>query len=137
MNQIVTAYRSKRAIYFGEPPNQPDVLLLDMTMPNYDVSDEEAGGRERRYAGREILRQIKRRGYRIHVIVVTQYEQFEEDGQQVPLSELTATLHKAYSDCFVGAVFYQAADISWMTELRKHLLKLENAGDEYSLFDRG
>jgi CheY-like chemotaxis protein len=36
--------------------NQPDLLVLDMTMPRFDVGSREKGGRERRYAGRRYLR---------------------------------------------------------------------------------
>ena len=57
---------------------RPDVVLLDMTMPTYDISAREPGGRERRYAGREILRQLERRDISVPVVVITQYEQFEE-----------------------------------------------------------
>jgi CheY-like chemotaxis protein len=102
----------------------PDVLLLDMTMPNYDVTDREPGGRERRYAGKEILRQMQRRGLRVPVIIVTQYEQFEEDGRLFPLSELVAALRNEFTEFFTGAVFYQVANTEWMTELAELLKKV-------------
>jgi DNA-binding NarL/FixJ family response regulator len=101
-----------------------DVILLDMTMPTYEVGPREPGGRERRYAGREILRQLERRSRKVQVVVITQYEQFEENGEIVTLSELVGFLKRDYSDIFTGAVFYQAANTSWMDQLRSILLKL-------------
>jgi CheY-like chemotaxis protein len=106
----------------------PDILLLDMTMPNYDVTEREPGGRERRYAGREILRQMQRRGLRVPVILVTQYEQFEEDGRLFPLSELVVTLQKDFPECFSGGVFYQAANTEWMSGLADLLGKIGGHG---------
>jgi len=99
----------------------PDILLLDMTMPNYDVGAREPGGKERRYAGREILRQIERRKLAPSVIVITQYEQFEENGQQVTLQELISTLHRRFATSFLGAVYYQAGSTDWIDELRRYL----------------
>ena len=102
---------------------KPDLVLLDMTMPNYDVSAREPGGRERRYAGREILRQIERRQIAVPVVVITQYEQFEEDGREFTLAELVATLRQLFPTCFVGAIYYQAGNTAWMTELREYLTR--------------
>lgn len=102
-----------------------DIVLLDMTMPSYEVGPREAGGRERRYAGKEILRQLARRGKRLPVIVITQYEQFEENGEIVTLAELIEELRAAYSENFVDAVFYQAANTSWMDRLRDLFLNFE------------
>jgi CheY-like chemotaxis protein len=109
--------------------NPPQVILLDMTMPSYEVGPREAGGRERRYAGREILRQLSRRSISVPVIVITQYEQFEEEGEIVALAELVAQLRAEYPVNFVDAVFYQAANASWMERLKTLLLMQEGDGD--------
>lgn len=94
-------------------------------MPTYDVGPREPGGRDRRYAGREILRQLSRRRSALAVVVITQYEQFEENGVSVTLSELVAALESEYPSNFRGAVFYQAGNVAWMDELRL-LLKKES-----------
>ncbi|VTS06148.1 response regulator transcription factor [Tuwongella immobilis] len=104
-------------------------ILLDMTMPTYEVGPREPGGRERRYAGREILRQLERRSLRTPVIVITQYEQFEENGENVTLSELVSQLRNDYPAIFLGAVFYQASNTSWMDQLKSLLAPLGTKGD--------
>lgn len=96
---------------------KPDLILLDMTMPTYDVSRRQPGGRERRYGGQEILRQMQRRGIQIPVIIITQYEQFEEAGIQVTLNEFRRRLKEAFPMFFRDAVFYQASGIEWMERL--------------------
>jgi CheY-like chemotaxis protein len=109
--------------------NTPDLILLDMTMPSYEVGPREPGGRERRYAGREILRQLSRRRIKVRVAVITQYEQFEEDGNIVRLPELITELTSEYPENFVGAVFYQAANTTWVGQLRKLLSELGDFHD--------
>jgi CheY-like chemotaxis protein len=108
----------------------PDLILLDMTMPSYEIGPREPGGRERRYAGREILRQLSRRGIKLPVIVITQYEQFEDDGDIVRLPELVAELRSEYSDNFIDAVFYQAGNTTWMGQLRAMLTGLGGPHDD-------
>ncbi|QDT44621.1 hypothetical protein Pan241w_47340 [Gimesia alba] len=39
----------------------PDLVLLDMSMPTFDVTPKDKGGRTRAYAGRDILEEIDRR----------------------------------------------------------------------------
>lgn len=108
----------------------PNLVLLDMTMPSYEVGPREPGGRERRYAGREILRQLSRRGIRVQVVVITQYEQFEEDGDTVRLPELVAELKAEYPEIFIDAVFYQAANTTWVGQLRALLTGLGGLHDD-------
>lgn len=102
--------------------NQPDLMLLDMTMPTYDVSGKETGGIERRYAGSEILRRLHRKRVGIAVIVVTQFERFGEGEDLQTLDELRAELATNYPSAFRGAVFYQAANAEWKSHLREMIL---------------
>lgn len=101
----------------------PDILILDMTMPTYDVEGGERGGRERRYAGEEILRRLRRHMKQIAVIVVTQFEQFGEGAELVSLKELKARLAREYSDLYIGAVYYQAADAQWKEDLHRLIMQ--------------
>lgn len=113
-----------------------DAVLLDMTMPSYEVGPREPGGRERRYAGREILRQLDRRSTKAAVIVITQYEQFEENGDTVTLAELVSELKADYPQIFRDAVFYQAANTGWMEQLKSHLFALGGFVDHTSMPSR-
>ncbi|MCL4207656.1 MAG: hypothetical protein KJ000_34670 [Pirellulaceae bacterium] len=109
----------------------PELLLLDMTMPTYDVQQGKPGGRERRYAGREILRQMKRRGICVPTIVITQYERFEEDGREITLIELARILHEQFPGLYCGIVYYQASGGNWPDELQSLIgdLARENVQD--------
>lgn len=110
--------------------NTPDIILLDMTMPTYDVGGKEKGGRERRYAGFQVLKQLHRKGIRTSVIIVTQFERFGEGEELITLDELREQLAKEFDTNYVCTVFYQAADSRWMDQLRQVLAHLSTRSDD-------
>src|SRR5436305_84278 len=55
---------------------KPDLVLLDMTLPTFDISASEHGGVSELYGGREILEQMDYHELTIPVIVVTQFDKF-------------------------------------------------------------
>ena len=87
-------------------------------MPTYDVGGKETGGRERRYAGMQILRQLKRKGTEVRTIIVTQFEQFGEGDQLLTLDQLRLDLATEFGTYYLGSVYYQAGDSRWRDELR-------------------
>lgn len=97
-----------------------DLVILDMSMPTFDISPEETGGRPRPFAGKEILMQLVRRNIKIPVIVVTQFDRFGESD--INLTQLTEELKKSYSRNFVGTVYYNPGINNWKDDL-KILLK--------------
>ena len=60
---------------------KPDVILLDMSLPTYDVSPREQGGRPRSFGGRDILYEIKRKKMSSRAIIVTQFEDFRDEKE--------------------------------------------------------
>lgn len=93
-----------------------DLLLLDMTMTNYDRSPSEDGGRPHHFAGREILRRLQREGVRIPSIIVTQFGRFGEESEKVTIADLKAELHSRFSD-YLGTVHYQSNVDEWKEQL--------------------
>lgn len=94
-----------------------DLILLDMTMTNFDRSLEDEGGRPHHFAGREILRQMTREGIATPVIVVTHFGRFGEEAEEVTLSELKAELEIRFSNYF-GTVHYRSNVDDWRAQLR-------------------
>ncbi|CUX67045.1 MULTISPECIES: response regulator [Agrobacterium] len=93
-----------------------DLLLLDMTMTNYDRSLQDDGGRPHHFAGREILRQLAREDVHIPVIVVTQFGRFGEEAEAVTLSELETELQSRFPD-YLGTVHYRSNADNWKSQL--------------------
>ncbi|HEY3489920.1 MAG TPA: hypothetical protein VGK27_07345 [Candidatus Deferrimicrobiaceae bacterium] len=99
--------------------SEVSIVLLDMTLPTYDQSFNEDGGRPQAYAGREILRQMDRRDIRSPVIVVTAYDRFGEGKDALNLEELDRELMAAHKDCYIGTVYYNPTIDIWKDQLNE------------------
>ncbi|MBN8625958.1 MAG: response regulator [Planctomycetes bacterium] len=95
----------------------PDLVLLDMTMPTFDTTESDRGGRQRGFGGRDILEEIVRLGASTKVIIVTQYDVFGEGDDKKTLNELQSELEKAFPRLYVGTVYYHAVYTNWQREL--------------------
>lgn len=98
-----------------------DLILLDMSLPTFDISEEEDGGRPQGYGGKEILRQLKRKKIVAPVILVTQFDSFGEGSKSQNLKELSDELTRNYSSLYKGAVYYNSAVEEWKNLLQKKL----------------
>ena len=99
----------------------PDLIILDMTMPTFDIGVNEDGGRPQALAGREILRQMLRRSINIPVIVVTQFDRFGEGADMLTLEELDEKLYRDHQSVYFGAVYYDITFEGWKEKLSKKL----------------
>jgi CheY-like chemotaxis protein len=97
--------------------NTPDVILLDMTLPTFDIGPGEAGGDTHPFGGREFLQEMRRFKLRIPVVVVTQFETFDLGREMTTLHALDLQLRRDYPEVYLGAVYYHAAIQSWKDEL--------------------
>lgn len=90
-----------------------DLLLLDMSMPMYDVTVRDTGGRPLPLAGRDILFKMRRSNIHTKVIVITQYEDFEG----IPLTQLNSDLQIDFPTLYWGSVYYNTTHDTWKEEL--------------------
>lgn len=96
-----------------------DLIVLDMTLPRYDVSPTEKGGRTRAYAGRELLGQLVRKKVLSRVVVVTQFDNFKEGRDAMSLDQLAAELARRFPGIYLGTIFYQSGQSGWREELMR------------------
>lgn len=99
--------------------SEPDLIVLDMTMPTYEISPAEKGGRIRPYAGREILSALKRRQLRSKVVIVTQFESFGEGSEVLTLEQLRSHLSRDFPNNYLATVFYQPSESGWREKLEQ------------------
>jgi CheY-like chemotaxis protein len=99
-----------------------DIVLLDMTIPTFDVTGVDDGGRPQAYGGRELLRQMSRRGILTPVLVITQFDRFGEHRNAVTLEQLDAMLRREHSNLYRGSVHYDSSLEGWKEELASHLV---------------
>lgn len=110
-----------------------DLVLLDMTLPNYDPSpDEPSGGSTHSFGGREFLKQSSRFGITTPVIVVTQFETFGKPPATTNLEELNGALHRDFGATYRGAVYYHPAIVGWRQELLALISTTNDIGEEDS-----
>lgn len=95
-----------------------DLLLLDMSMQTYDISNEESGGDPAPLAGKSILTQMYYREIPTAVVVVTMYEHF---GDGTKIRDLHSTLQEEFPENYKGYVFFSHLDNKWMLDLKKYL----------------
>jgi len=109
-----------------------DFLLLDMSLPTFDVGQGETGGRPQGFGGIEILRYIEMSGLNLQTIVLTGYEAFpDETGEIIDLE----TLRRRLVDEFPGTVkdvFHFSSSLEgWRKSLREAvsaILRSKNNG---------
>lgn len=103
--------------------NEWDLIILDMTLPTYDITLSDRGGDQKAVAGKEIMKRMLNRKIFTPVIIITQFETF--DGDKISLSSLNAEFERDFSPVWKGTVFYENDD--WRTKLKKLLEELDNA----------
>ncbi|MGY2284891.1 hypothetical protein [Pseudomonas gingeri] len=106
-----------RAIIKGS--NLYDFILLDMSMPNYDVSPTEpSGGSPEGFAGSELLAQMKLRNIQTPTVVVTMFDAFGDNSSKVSLNQLVEKLAIQFQPTFRGSVYYNPAEDGWRSSLK-------------------
>jgi len=94
--------------------NNYDVLLLDISMPNYDISSEDSGGDWMPLAGKNILKEMYLRDISTKAIVITMHESYD-DGTKI--KDLHTDLQKEFADNYIGYVYYSQINEDWKEKL--------------------
>ncbi|MDX7859214.1 response regulator [Aeromonas caviae] len=116
----ISVFQSLRSGLRALVSNTYDLIFLDMSMPNFDPSsDDPLGGTPESFAGKEFLAQMKLRGEKIPVVIITQYQTFEEG--QIDLTSIDSFLKSTYSGFYLGAIYYSSADKEWEVNLERLL----------------
>ncbi len=99
-----------------------DLVLLDISMPNYDISAEESGGDFLPLAGKLILKEMYLREIPTKAIVVTMHGSFEDGTKMIDLDNHLKT---EFSDNYVGYVYFSAVNTEWKKQLEILINKLK------------
>lgn len=100
----------------------PDLLLLDMSLPTYDVGERERGGRPQGFGGVEVLRYLSMADISCPVIVITGYEAFMREDGPLDLGQLRAELQQEFPYLLKAVLHYNSTFEEWRTELAKVML---------------
>jgi CheY-like chemotaxis protein len=99
--------------------NQFDFLLLDMSLPIFDISLEEDGFQVDPFSGRNILEEMKRKNVLVPTIIITMFETFGDGSDLMTLEELDKDLSEKYPLIYKGAIYYNSSEINWKEALKK------------------
>jgi len=99
--------------------NDYSLILLDMSLPNYDIVPGESGGDFESLAGKYLLNEMYRRDISIKVVIVTMYQNYVD-------KEFNSGLHENFSN-YLGVIYFNLNDPeSWKNELRTILKSIDN-----------
>lgn len=99
-----------------------ELIVLDMTMPTFDVTPTEGGGRPQPFGGKELLQQMSRRNIYTKTIVVTQFDQFGQGDETTTLNELDKLLLETFPDNYLGIVPYSVTYSGWKDNFNRKLI---------------
>jgi CheY-like chemotaxis protein len=103
-----------------------DCVLLDMTLPTFDITYESSGGRPQGFGGLEVLRYMEMVEDTRPVIIVTQFQSFDTDEGTKDISYLKELLEKEGFTNFYGIVQFSSSTETWKEKLKVMLTELMN-----------
>lgn len=98
-----------------------DRIVLDMTMPTFDITRREGGGMPQAYGGRELLRLMQSLSMTTPTVVLTQFDRFGEGDDLRVLEELDGQLRQELGSWYLGAVYYNVAEDQWRQRLAEFI----------------
>lgn len=104
----------------------PSILILDMSLPTFDIAAGEPGGRPQGFGGIEVVRYLERDGLAVPIIVVTQHPAIPKDGQMIPLAGIEQMVMEESPSNFKGLVYYNTLTGGWKGELLSLLTAIQD-----------
>jgi len=114
--------------------NDIDLLILDMSLPLWEGTEQGSGENNEQFGGTNILRELKRRKRNIPVILVTMFDVFA-DGS-LTFQQLNAQLSELYSPFYKGGVFYNASEDKWKYDLENLVNQVKKELNDKSFDNR-
>lgn len=102
------------------------LILMDMSLPTYDKSPKESGGRFRTLGGREVARKALRKGSQARVLFLTQYDAFGDGQTSHTLETLDIELSAEFKNLYLGLVYYNSSQSAWKEKISKVLEVLDS-----------
>lgn len=100
--------------------NNLDLILLDMSLPLYDISkamEYEEDNDFETFAGIDLLEELARINSKKKVIIITAFDVLGEDENRINLEQLDEKMKKEYSDNYRGIIYYNASSLEWCHKL--------------------
>lgn len=112
--ELARSYQSGMRAITERPP---DLLILDMSLPNYDAVPGRRSGKPRPLGGYEIMRKLRRRGVQTASIVLTQLDHFGDGGVEYNFEDLDLKCRAEFPGTFLGSIYYAQSSSDWIGKL--------------------
>lgn len=121
-NLIVVIAKSVTSALDSLEQEVPDLLILDMSLPTFDVTGSESGGRPQGFGGVEILRYMMMDEINCPTIIITGYDAFpREGGGTVDLEQVSSKWMEEFPQLIKGILHYNSTYDEWKNTLKKVL----------------
>ncbi len=105
------------------------LILLDMTIPTFDITPTDNGGRSQPFGGEMLLYEMVRRGINTKVIVVTQFDIFGKGEEEITLKDLDHRLRTKFKKNYLGSVQYGINYTGWKDILLNKIQNIEQSDE--------
>jgi len=96
-----------------------NIVLLDLSLPTFDKSEHETGGRFRAFGGKEIAKKLIRFKKKSRIIFITQYESFSDKDSFYTFDTLKNQLALQLSPNYVDMIHFHSFKSGWKEDLLK------------------
>lgn len=121
---VVTA-RSVESGVQAAVDSQYDLILLDMTIPNFDITEKSDGGKSYKNGGEIIVKELIDEDVVFRCAVITQYETFNNET----IDQISQRIRQLCGDDYLGYVKYSTNTESWREGLKELIKYVENTID--------
>lgn len=90
-----------------------DLLVLDMSIPTFDIGPSESGGRDQPFGGELLMYELLRREISTKSVVVTQFDLFGKGDDATTLKDLDLRLRNVFGNNYLGIVQYSITHSGW------------------------
>jgi CheY-like chemotaxis protein len=102
------------------------LVILDMSLPTFELSGPGGGGSPQGQGGLEVLRLARRLGNSSPFVIVTQYPDIDLDGRDISLPTATKALRKFGVDVRKW-ILYEFDGDAWRAPLRECLSEMNGS----------
>ena len=99
-----------------------DLILLDMTIPNFDITENSDGGKSYKNGGEIVVKELLDEAICFRCAIITQYETFNNET----FDQISQRIHQLCQDSYFGYVKYSTSNESWKSDLKKLIENVEN-----------
>lgn len=99
-----------------------DLILLDMTIPNFESSEGQGEGQSFKNGGEIIVRELLDEDVNFRCAVITQYETFNNET----IEQISERIAQRCGDKYLGFIKYNTLDEEWKDNLKRLLDNVKN-----------